>query len=108
MSKGDLQWNLAKTRAELKAAQDRRLFHAQLEITLPRCLDDLMVSDEIYRRQRSRAEWLQAGDCNTVFFHQVSSQRRQQNLISYLERDDGVRVSSKADLQLTALRFFQK
>ena len=50
-------------------------------------------------RQRSRVDWLQAGDRNTSFFHARASARRKTNRISYLLREDGTRCEDREELK---------
>lgn len=64
-----------------------------------------MKLDELYWSERSRAEWLWVGDRNTAFFH-CASQQQKHTSITVLERDDGVRVTSKVDIQSTVVIFF--
>ena len=46
---------------------------------LERQIDDLLVDEEIYWRQRSRAVWLREGDKNTKFFHSKATARKMKN-----------------------------
>jgi len=50
-------------------------------LMVSRCLDALLLKQEIYWAQRARLSWLKHGDKNTKFFHTKASQRRRQNYI---------------------------
>ncbi|KAL5736834.1 hypothetical protein ACOSQ2_031622 [Xanthoceras sorbifolium] len=52
-------------------------------------IDGLLLKDEIFWRQRSRALWLKEGDKNTKNFHSKASQRKKRNQILGLVDDDG-------------------
>ncbi|KAL9664105.1 hypothetical protein QQ045_019502 [Rhodiola kirilowii] len=62
---------------------------ATQEATLSGELDEWMEREELYWRQRSRAEWLKYGDRNTSFFHAKASQRRRRNHIDRLKDQMG-------------------
>lgn len=52
-------------------------------------LSCLWSREEIYWKQRSRLNWLQAGDANTKFFHLSTLHRRQRNRIESLLNSEG-------------------
>jgi hypothetical protein len=49
----------------------------------------LLEQEEIYWSQKSRVNWLQLGDQNTAFFHNIASARRKKNMINKLKDNDG-------------------
>jgi hypothetical protein len=57
-----------------------------LSINLP---IELLEQEEVMWRQRSRVEWLAAGDNNTRFFHLRAIQRMKKNRVTELLRGDG-------------------
>lgn len=58
---------------------------ARLSVTL----NDEYSEEESYWRQRSRIQWLQDGDCITVFFHAVTRGRNAVNKLAVIENDSG-------------------
>lgn len=51
--------------------------------------------DEMCWEQRAKANWLQLGDKNSVFFHKYASTRRRINTISRLESAEGQEISDE-------------
>lgn len=53
-------------------------------------LNHLKAQEEAYWVARSRIRWLQAGDSNTIFFHQSTVLRRHRNKISRIRNEEGI------------------
>ncbi|CAM8982788.1 unnamed protein product [Rhodiola kirilowii] len=73
---------------------------ADQEARLSGELDEWMEREELYWRQRSRAEWLKYGDRNTSFFHAKATRRRRRNFIDRLKDQRGCSVTRKVGLPL--------
>ena len=58
-------------------------------IRLKNKLNDLCEQEERMWHKRSRVQWLQSGDQNTKFFHEVSTQRKRRNFIKRLCDENG-------------------
>ncbi|CAL9001860.1 unnamed protein product, partial [Prunus brigantina] len=55
----------------------------------------LWKNEELYWKQRSRVNWLKAGDSNTRFFHLTTIQRRQRNRILKIKSEHGGWISGE-------------
>ena len=58
-------------------------------------LNDLLLHQELYWKQRAKSFWLAEGDENTRFFHASASARRRTNRIDFLVNDHGERVNDQ-------------
>ncbi|KAL5781984.1 hypothetical protein ACOSP7_007013 [Xanthoceras sorbifolium] len=58
---------------------------------LEKDMEGLLTNEELYWRQRSRVDWLLAGDKNSKFFHRRATARKRKNLISSLLDNRGIR-----------------
>lgn len=54
-------------------------------------MSEMERREELYWHQRSRQEWIKAGDKNTKFFHEKTRQRRKRNQIKQI-RDNAGRI----------------
>jgi hypothetical protein len=75
---------------------------------LARQLNELLLKEEIMAKQRSRADWLRAGDRNTGFFHAQASARRTRNRIVVLEKENGAVCESIDDIHNEVQAFYDE
>jgi endonuclease/exonuclease/phosphatase family metal-dependent hydrolase len=70
-------------------------------------LDKLLDGEEMWWKQRSRADWFQHGDKNTKFFHMKASQRKKKNTIKGIRDNQGVLQTTHEKIEETLLEHFQ-
>ena len=70
-------------------------------------INALLLQDELFWRQRSRAIWLPAGDKNTKYFHQRANQRRRKNQITGFTDENGRWCTSDNEIARVAESYFQ-
>lgn len=68
-------------------------------------LEELMKAEELWWKQRGKADYLSEGDRNTSFFHARASHKRKKNWISKLHRVDGSWATSEEDI-CTVIKIF--
>lgn len=71
-----------------------------------RQIHNFLLEDEIYWKQRSRADWLKEGDKNTKFFHSKASSRKRKNKIQGIENDQGKWVEDNKDIERQFCGYF--
>ena len=80
-----------------------------LERTLKRKeLEELLLKEEVYWRQKSRIKWIKEGDCNSKFFHRVANGRRNKKFIKSLVSKEGVTLSNIEIISREIVNFFRK
>ena len=62
-------------------------------------LNELLVKEETYWRQRSKNFWLRGYDRNNKFFHNMASYRKRINKIVKLQWEDGSWAENQNDLK---------
>jgi hypothetical protein len=69
-------------------------------------LHELYESEEIMFKQRSRHDWLKAGDRNTRYFQNRATHRRRKNTVKFLLRPDGSRCDTDEGMREMAWAFY--
>ena len=59
------------------------------------------------QRQRSRVDWLAAGDMNTKYFQGRASHRKRKNTVRALLRDDGSKCMVNEEMREMAAKFYE-
>jgi hypothetical protein len=99
---------IKRLRAQLDEARSAALLNGtSLEVRdLGKKLLDLFEKEEIMYKQRSRQDWLKAGDKNTKFFQNHCSHRRRKNTVLGLRREDGSLCKSNEGMLQLAKDFY--
>ncbi|XP_073359649.1 uncharacterized protein [Aegilops tauschii subsp. strangulata] len=71
-------------------------------------LCELFEREEVMERQRSRVDWLKAGDRNTEFFQARATARRRTNKIHSLLRDDGSVCSTQSQIKQLVQSYYEQ
>lgn len=69
--------------------------------------ETVLAQDEIMWFQKSRARWLQYGDCNTRYFHGVTAVRRMKNIYDMLKGDDGAWIKESSQLEYMVTNYYK-
>ena len=96
-----------RTITTIEALSTSGINHDQVR-TLREEVYDLMVKEDCLWHQRSRVEWLKAGDLNTNYFHSQANQRNRRNYISKLVLDDGLMIEEEQQIGKALTDHFNK
>lgn len=69
-------------------------------------LNELLLHEKVYWKQRAKTFWLQEGDSNSKYFHAQASQRKRLNKIPYLLNDAGEKVENAEEMMLLTREYF--
>lgn len=77
-------------RAKLDKAVSDNNATQQEKTHLKEELDQAYIDEEVFWKQKSRIQWLRAGDRNTSFFHAITKGKRSRNTITSIQDEHGV------------------
>lgn len=69
-------------------------------------LENILLQEELFWKQRSRDHWIALGDRNTSYFHSLASINKGKNKILTLKDSDNKLVTDQDSLKLMARDFF--
>jgi hypothetical protein len=97
---GELKNRIKKARKELEKCRRGAITQANVsrEHVLRFKLGRLEDQHNTFWQQRAHANWLKYGDRNTSYFHAVASERRKQNVIKKLVREEGGVVETEEEI----------
>jgi hypothetical protein len=77
-------------------------------VTLKHKLNDLLIQEEAFLRQRAKTFWMRDGDMNSKFFHAAATSRKKRNKITKLWREDNMEINTQAGLCQLSLEYFEE
>ena len=100
---------IAKLKGQLSDAKVRALSTGHsLEVReIEAQLKEIYTCEEIMYKQRSRVDWLSAGDQNTKYFQSRATHRKKKNTIKALRREDGTRCTVDEQMREMAAGFYE-
>lgn len=107
---GHVRLELKNLKAQLEELQadPHRLGPSHAEIKITDRVVELNHREEIMWKQRSRIQWLVAGDKNTKFFHMRASQRKKKNKITQLRKMSGQVTTDEQDMMAMTAAFYKQ
>ncbi|KAL5826406.1 hypothetical protein ACOSQ4_018203 [Xanthoceras sorbifolium] len=112
------EWNRIKKRQKNRDLNDlkkelERLYKVGRGLDVNRIrvvennIDDLLGKFKVFWKQRSRADWLRAGDKNTKFFHARALERKKRNRIAGLMGTDGAWKEKSEEIEELVTGYFK-
>lgn len=74
---------------------------------IERQIQNLLIDEEVYWKQRSRADWLKEGDKNTKLFHHKVLTKKRKNKIKGVEDNNGRWIEDNEEVERRFCEYFQ-
>ena len=97
--------NLLRSRLDMAITTGSLSLLARTE--LKKELNEAYLEEEIFWKQKSRIQWLRAGDRNTKYFHAVARGKRIRNRITTIQDENGVRRKGHKEVSEVAVKYFE-
>lgn len=96
--------------AGVQKVLDQRVTEGLLKLEQKLCMErrDILLQEELLGKQKSRNEWLKAGNDNTKFFYTSTSVRCWRNKVESLKYEARVWVEDKFELKELVFSFYKK
>ena len=91
---------------DLESQPSNTSLRAQEKLLMGDFLEALRVEEEVMR-QKSRIQWLEAGDRNTAYFHNSIKNRRNRKRIVSLIQPNGLQTITEDATKFEAIRYFK-
>uniref|UniRef100_A0A8R7QRC4 Reverse transcriptase domain-containing protein n=1 Tax=Triticum urartu TaxID=4572 RepID=A0A8R7QRC4_TRIUA len=105
---GDLEKRICRLKKQLEECRRQNIGAEQVhkEQILRFKLERLEEQRETYWKQRAHINWMKGGDRNTKKFHAAATERRRQNRIKKLRREDGRVVEDVNEMKEVVSNYF--
>ena len=91
----------------MRLAAHVMFFASHMEKKTMEKISEVVFQEEIWIKQRSRINWLKAGDRNSAYFHAQVAQRRRTNYISTLQHSDGSLCDGMEEVKVEVQEFYK-
>lgn len=107
---GSIRRKIKLLKSQLLEAKEKALSSGyQQEVRdIEEQLREVYEREEIMYRQRSRVDWLKAGDQNTQYFQNRASHRKRKNTVKALQREYGTKCMVDDEMREMAATFYEK
>ncbi|XP_071699632.1 uncharacterized protein [Rutidosis leptorrhynchoides] len=111
--KGNLHVRVIELRAKLDAAQSdldsnpHSVEHREVERATLSEYNSGVLEEELFLKQKSKIDWLRAGDCNSAYFHSVVRGRTHRARIQSILDENGILVEG-SDVAKKFVNHFEK
>jgi hypothetical protein len=105
---GDLGKRVKKAKKDLEVCRRQPISDASVrrEAVLSFKAERLEEQLDLYWRQRAHVNWLEKGDRNTAFFHHYCLERKKNNRIGNLRREEGSLVEDEVEKRSFITNYF--